>query len=249
MGDRHSEGGALAHRRAGAGGRAPHADSAIGSTGLESALRHALRADAHGASGEQRAVAAFRAARDAGLHKEARTLGRDDRRVRRSPLPRRMKATVALFVVGLSLGGVAIAAIGSPDSAGAPQGDSPGRRHPSPTAPQPSTAVPEAATSPDPATSATPDRPPTAKDIQAHCRAYASVEGRGKAVNSTAWQRLVTAAGGSENVAAYCADQLAQTPTQEQTPTQTQTQTQTQTGAAKANGKSNTKSDGKEPGH
>ncbi|MFF4832612.1 hypothetical protein [Streptomyces sp. NPDC001315] len=247
MGDRHSAGGASTRRRAGAGGRASRADSAVGTTRLASALGHALCADALGASGEEGAVAAFRAARDAGMHKEARTRNRDDWRVRRSPVPRRLKATVALFVASLSLGGVAIAAIGSPGSDGAPQDRSDGRRHPSPTAPRPSTAMPEAAASRGPATSVLPDRPPTAKDIQAHCRAYASVEGRGRAVNSTAWQRLVTAAGGSDNVAAYCADRLAQTPTPTPKQTPKGTPTPKQTGAAKASEKPNIKSNGTEP--
>jgi hypothetical protein len=45
----------------------------------------------------------------------------------------------------------------------------------------------------------------TAADTEAQCRAYEDVEGRGKAMDATAWQRLVTAAGGERNVAAYCA--------------------------------------------
>ncbi|MGW5660211.1 hypothetical protein ACWEWG_08930 [Streptomyces sp. NPDC003758] len=209
MGDRHSDGGAFARRRAGADGPVTQADSAAGLTDMEAALGHALRADALDATAERRAVAAFRAARDAGVHKEARTRRRDDWRARRSPAGRWAKATVALFVATFAVGGVAIAAIGSPDSAGSPR-DTPGQRHPSPTAAQPSRTAPEAAEPTMPATSAPQDRPPTAKDVQAHCRAYASVKGRGKALDSTDWRRFLAAAGGEDDVAAYCADQLSQ---------------------------------------
>ena len=52
--------------------------------------------------------------------------------------------------------------------------------------------------------------PTTAQDTEAKCRAYDQVGGNGKALDSTAWQRLVTAAGGADRVAAYCAEQLAQ---------------------------------------
>ncbi|MGC9544748.1 hypothetical protein ACP4J3_49725, partial [Streptomyces sp. UG1] len=52
----------------------------------------------------------------------------------------------------------------------------------------------------------------TSRDaIEAHCRAYEKVKGRGKELDATVWQQLVEAAGGKENVAAYCAEQLAQT--------------------------------------
>jgi hypothetical protein len=210
MGDRHSDGGAFARRRAGADDPVAHADSAAGLTDLEAALGHALRADVLDTTAERRAVAAFRAARDAGVHKEARTRRRDDWRARRSPAGHWVKPTVALFVATFTLGGVAIAAIGSPDSSGSPQDQAPGQRRPSPTVSQPSRTAPKAAEPAMPATSAPQDRPPTAKDIQAHCRAYASVKGRGKVLDSTAWQRFLAAAGGEDNVAAYCADRLSQ---------------------------------------
>ncbi|MFJ8359068.1 hypothetical protein [Streptomyces sp. NPDC093984] len=240
MGDRHSDGGAFARRRAGADGpvahtdsSVAHADSAAGLTDLEAALGHALRADALDTTAERRAVAAFRAAREAGLHKEARTRRRDDWRARRSPAGPWVKATVALFAAAFTLGGVAIAAIGSPDSAGSPQDEAPGQRRPSPTASQPSRTAPEAAEPTMPATSAPQDRPPTAEDIQARCRAYASVKGRGTALDSTAWQRFLAAAGGEDNVAAYCADQLSQARTGD---------------AGKPGGKPNGKSADKKPG-
>jgi hypothetical protein len=52
-------------------------------------------------------------------------------------------------------------------------------------------------------------RPGTAKDTEAHCRAYEQIKDRGKALEATAWQRLIAAAGGKDKVAAYCTDQLA----------------------------------------
>ena len=53
-------------------------------------------------------------------------------------------------------------------------------------------------------------RPPRAQDTEARCRAYASVRGRGDALSATAWQGLVTAAGGEDKVEAYCAERLAE---------------------------------------
>ncbi|MCT9145653.1 hypothetical protein N4G67_42450, partial [Streptomyces violarus] len=55
-----------------------------------------------------------------------------------------------------------------------------------------------------------PDRPAPAQDTEARCRAYQQVEGRGRALDATAWQRLVEAAGGERNVTAYCAEQLSE---------------------------------------
>ncbi|MGW0375504.1 hypothetical protein ACWDZW_42985, partial [Streptomyces coeruleorubidus] len=53
------------------------------------------------------------------------------------------------------------------------------------------------------------ERPAPARDTEARCRAYEQVDGRGKAMEATAWKRLVEAAGGERNVTAYCAEQLA----------------------------------------
>jgi hypothetical protein len=54
-----------------------------------------------------------------------------------------------------------------------------------------------------------PDRPAAAGGTEADCRAYERLEGRGRALDATAWQRLVTAAGGAEHVEAHCADRPA----------------------------------------
>ncbi|MFI1922975.1 hypothetical protein [Streptomyces sp. NPDC020377] len=176
---------------------------------LEALLVEALssRALRGPGDGERRAVAAFRAARDAGAHK-ARTRRRDDWRPRaRRHTARSLRATLSVLVAGLTLGGVAFAAVGS-----SPDGVAGGGGRPGPAATTTATASATASgaagtvsVSPRPPAAATDrDRPVSAEDTDAHCRAYEKVLGRGQATDSTAWQRLVTAAGGAENVVAYC---------------------------------------------
>lgn len=158
-----------------------------------------------GSDGERRAVAAFRAARDAGAHR-TRTRRRDDWRPRaRRHTPRPLRVTLSVLVAGLALGGVAYAAVGSSPHAGA---DGAGRPEPSATASGVRSAA-AASASPRPGASADRDRPASAEDTEAQCRAYDKVQGRGQAMDATAWQRLVTAAGGEGDVAAYCAEQDA----------------------------------------
>lgn len=203
MGEGRSGGGVPGRRHVHPGGTgSPNAD---GAEGLESLLAAAMREDHAGDDGERQAVAAFRAARDAGAHR-ARTRRRDDWRPREQRrLSRSLRTTLSVFLASLTLGGVAFATIdtgGSSPEAG--KKDTPRPRTSAPVR-QPGTTAP-ATESP----SARPDRPVTAQDTEAHCRAYEKVRGRGNALNSTAWQRLVTAAGGEGNVARYCADQLAQ---------------------------------------
>ncbi|WP_405670843.1 hypothetical protein [Streptomyces sp. NBC_01530] len=209
MGDRQSDGSAPGRRRVHPGGTPPAPGNASAGPGLESLLVGALRSGVLDADAEQRAVAAFRAARDAGAHR-ARTRRRDDWRPREHSRARRsLRATLTLSLAGLTLGGVAYAAIGT-------VGDSPEDGHVarqrahSPVVP--STAVPRT-----PGARSTPDRPDTAKDTEAHCRAYEKAKGHGKALESRAWQRLIAAAGGEENVTAYCTEQLGQA-TAESTP-------------------------------
>ncbi|MFI8217675.1 hypothetical protein [Streptomyces sp. NPDC085932] len=171
---------------------------------LEVLLAAVLIHDGIDAEAEQRAVAAFRAARRAGAR--ARTRRRDDWRLRERRLPgRSLKATLSVLLASLTLGGVAVAAIGSVAST-----DEPGERGRPPVstrAPGPSAG----GVTEDPAGSgsARPDHPGTAGDVEAHCRAYEQVGGRGKALGATAWQRLVEAAGGERKVTAYCAEQEA----------------------------------------
>ncbi|MFU0243613.1 hypothetical protein ACKI1J_49085 [Streptomyces scabiei] len=188
--------------------------------GTEALLAAALRGERAGAEGERRAVAAFRAAREAEPARAARTRRRDDWRPRDGRHPgRTLKTALSVLLASLTLGGVAYAAAmgGGGDAA-----DDGGPRRDRPPAPAESASVqpvatPRAAT-PGPATTrpgaaAPPDRPAAAGDTEAHCRAYERLEGRGGALDATAWRRLVTAAGGAEHVEAYCAHLPAATET------------------------------------
>ncbi|MCZ4607278.1 hypothetical protein O3S80_26650 [Streptomyces sp. Lzd4kr] len=223
MGEQQNGGGALGRRRAHPGaiasghgsghgpGHGPRHGSGPASAtdvafdaALEALLSAAvLRGHRLDADGEQRAVAAFRAARDAGVHR-ARTRRRDDWRPREQRWPAfSVKTTLSVFVASLTLGGAAFAAIGTAgfsddgaDGKGAPTRSSSASDRPG--------AQSSAASG---AGSAKPDHPVTAQDTEAKCRAYD--QDNGKALDSTAWQRLVTEAGGADKVAAYCAEQLA----------------------------------------
>ncbi|WP_189703519.1 hypothetical protein [Streptomyces anandii] len=180
---------------------------------LEELLAAALREGALERAAERRAVDAFRAARADGSHRAARTRRRDDWRPReRRGARRSVRATLALFLSSLTLGGVAVAAIGSARSDAEPERgprSSPPARTFAPSSEDRSASG--SGTAGTSGASATPDRPDTAKDTEAHCRAYEHVKGRGKALDSAAWQRLVTAAGGKNEVAAYCAARLGRT--------------------------------------
>ncbi|MEV0689881.1 hypothetical protein [Streptomyces sp. NPDC050388] len=222
----HPEGASQGHRPAGRGrpGSGPH--DVRGTAGLEVLLVRALVRDGVDDGAEQRAVAAFREARETGAHRTgALTRGRDDWRPRgRRPGRFSVKATLSVLIAGLGLGGVAVAGIGAAGSAvdGPGEGGSRGRT----SAPAGTSAPPSASASGGPSAdrsagagadsrpgsdSAAPERPTRARDVEAHCRAYERVEGRGKALESVAWQRLIEAAGGAANVDAYCAAQLRPT--------------------------------------
>ncbi|MEU6256004.1 hypothetical protein [Streptomyces sp. NPDC047043] len=200
MGERQSDGSAPGRRRVHPGGTVPGPEDRLDGPLLETLLAGAMRPEVLDDEAEQRAVAAFRAARDAGTHR-ARTRRRDDWRPRERRSRRSLKATLALALAGLTVGGVAFAAIGtgghsSDDGHAARQ-----REH------RPVGTSGSGSGTPD--TPATPDRPATANDTEAHCKAYEKkLDGNGKALDSTAWQRLIAAAGGEQNVAAYCAEQL-----------------------------------------
>ncbi|MGW4019792.1 hypothetical protein [Streptomyces sp. NPDC005009] len=219
MGERQNDGGPAGRRRVhpergappGSGGP----DSVTGgrrvvdAADLEALLAAALIRRGVDAGAEQRAVAAFLAARESGAY-GARTRRRDDWRTRRRFGRHSLKATLSVLVAGLTLSGVAVAGIGVTDSStDGPAEDGKGTHAPSSGPTGPSTggpADPDAGRDrPDP------DRPGTARDTEAHCRAYEQVRGRGKALDSAAWKRLTQAAGGAANVDAYCAGRLAGT--------------------------------------
>ncbi|MET9833177.1 hypothetical protein ABZ078_28625 [Streptomyces sp. NPDC006385] len=179
---------------------------------LEALLSAAvLRGHRLDAEGEQRAVAAFRAARAAGAHR-ARTRRRDDWRPREQRrLARSVKTVLSLFAASLALGGVAFATIGSSDTPDTPVGD---RDRSTPSADVLDRPAAEPSAEASDAATGKPGHPSTAQDAEARCRAYDQVKDRGNALDATAWKRLVTAAGGADRVDAYCAEQLASAPTE-----------------------------------
>lgn len=165
-------------------------------------LGAAILAEKTDGEAERRALEAFRVARDAGAHR-ARTRRRDDWRPRaRRRGARSWKATLSVLLASLTLGGVAYAAIGAGggDGGSAKDAADDGGARPSVTTSAPVRSPSDSR----PAVSAPADRPATAKDTLAHCRAYEKLRGRGKALDSTAFQRLAAAAGGEANVSAYC---------------------------------------------
>ncbi|MFD5479590.1 hypothetical protein [Streptomyces hawaiiensis] len=197
MGERRSDGGL-----SGRGSRHALLDSDVEALIVASLIRDGVDAEA-----EQRAVAAFRAARDAGALR-ARPRRRDDWRAReRRHLGRSLKTTLSVLLASLTLGGVAVAAIGVAGSPGEGREDAPERPPAPSSAPRdPAGQPPRESHSPGTGSApAHPDRPGPAQDTEAHCRAYEKAGERGKAMEATAWQRLVAAAGGERNVTAYCA--------------------------------------------
>jgi hypothetical protein len=179
----------------------------IDTAGLEALIAAAVRVDHIDAEAEQRAVVAFRAARDAGAHQAAGTRRRDDWRPReQGRAGRPLKVTLSVLAASLTLGGVAFAAIGAAGSGSDGAGDDHEAPQASTSGPVQHTRKPSATA---PGAGARPDHPSAAQDTEAHCRAYEQVKGRGKTLDAPAWQQLVTAAGGEDEVAAYCAEQLA----------------------------------------
>jgi hypothetical protein len=173
---------------------------------LETALAAVLRAGDLDPAAEQRAVAAFRDARGADVHR-ARTRHRDDWRLsaeRRAGRP--VKATFGAVLACLALGGVAVAAIGSAGSS--VDGAGAGRRSADPSVVAPARPGGETSSASSGGLPTT-NSPVTAQDIEAHCRAYEQTKDAGKSLDATAWQRLVAAASSEGKVAAYCSERLA----------------------------------------
>ncbi|MEU9245429.1 hypothetical protein [Streptomyces sp. NPDC048385] len=222
MGERLSGDGPRGRRRVRPGGTLPDpraaGDDAALDAPLETALAAAVRAGDPAPQGEQQAMAAFRAARASGAPR-ARTRRRDDWRPAAERRARRpAKLTFGVVFASLALGGVAVAAIGSVGSSTEGAGSDSGRGTTIPSAAA-SKRPGGAAPSPSQGGARPTDRPATAKDTEAHCRAYEQVKADGKALGATAWQRLVAAAGGADKVAAYCSGQLAGTTARPSHPT------------------------------
>lgn len=168
----------------------------------------ALRQQRVDDSAEQAAVAAFRSARSAG-DSALRTRRRDDW----CPPTRKQhwaRGGAIAVVASMLLGGIAFASIGVLDTRRHNTPD-PGTSHSTPRPPTSPVHTPRERTAPPaepstaPTTHSAPGHSGTAKNIKAHCRAYDKIKNRGHALDATAWQRLVEAAGGEQHVAAYCA--------------------------------------------
>ncbi|WP_328727333.1 hypothetical protein [Streptomyces sp. NBC_00259] len=115
------------------------------------------------------------------------------------------------------LGGIAFASIGMVDTQQHDIPD-PGTSHSTPLAHTPrEQSSPSAGPSTAPTTPS--PHPGTAKDVEAHCRAYERAKNRGHALDATAWQRLVQAAGGEQHVGAYCAQLTGSADTATSSPT------------------------------
>ncbi|WP_053748163.1 hypothetical protein [Streptomyces sp. MMG1533] len=170
-------------------------------------IGEALRQQPVDATAEQAAVAAFRSARTAG-DLTLRTRHRDDWRPRTQKQRWARGGAVALVTSAL-LGGIAFASIRATDTQQHDTPD-PGTSHSTRRPPRPPVHPPggqaSAPVTPSTTPTASAQHPETAKDLEAHCRAYERTKNRGHALNATAWQRLVQAAGGEQQVAAYCAE-------------------------------------------
>ncbi|MGW6565161.1 hypothetical protein [Streptomyces sp. NPDC054975] len=189
---------------------------------VEAALAAALRPRDVDDASTRAAVAAFRTARDAGLHESRRTGRREDwRPATERGMGRSLKSALAALAASLTLGGVAFAAVASHDPSDGTETPEPEPRS-STSAPLPS-KQPEippfespGSSSPTPHTAPTTPRVPgipTSRvprdpahvpwSNEALCRAYENSLGRGKAMEAAAWKRLVDAADGKD-VATYC---------------------------------------------
>ncbi|MFE1308454.1 hypothetical protein [Streptomyces sp. NPDC058755] len=210
MGERMSGGAVPGRRHVHPGGAASGPQDVRDSAALETMLAAALRTGDLDPEAEQRAVAAFRAAHGTAAHgtaaHRARTRRRDDwRPAAERRAGRSVKVTFGVVFASLTLGGVAVAAIGSAGSSADGAGAGRGTAHPSADAPdrpggQASSASPSGRHRPA-------DGP--GRDTEARCKAYEQVKDHGKALDARALQRLVAAAGGKDKVAAYCSEQLA----------------------------------------
>ncbi|MER6105302.1 hypothetical protein ABT115_24085 [Streptomyces sp. NPDC001832] len=179
---------------------------------------------------EERATAAFVAARDEGAHNAVvrwRRRRDDWRPAKRRRGVRSFRVMLGGFVAAATLGGVAVAAgsgaiperFGGGESDGAESVRSP-RTSPATPGGHPSgdeSLQPDGDGTAPGATNAPGDvrpsgRPDRAQDDVALCRVYLSDRGNGKAMDAAAFERLEAAAGGASEVAvtAYCDGLLGQ---------------------------------------
>ncbi|NGO81220.1 hypothetical protein G6045_36990 [Streptomyces sp. YC504] len=164
------------------------------------------------ADGQAAALAAFRAARDSGAHRQgARTRRRDDWRPR-THARIAWRAVLGTLIAGLTVGGVAVAVSGGPGSG--PDVDSsapaatPAVPQREPESERDRAGTPDDLPEPGKERSARPSRPGDVRHEEALCRSLDKVGG--KALDSAARQRLTEAAGPQGDVRAYCARLLAE---------------------------------------
>ncbi|MEU0830106.1 hypothetical protein [Streptomyces sp. NPDC005969] len=202
----------------------PRATDASVSREVAALLAAVQRSGETGPAAEQRALDAFRAARDEGALvpvSPLRRRRRDDwRPVERLRFVRSARAMIAGFAAAVTLGGVAVAAGSGPtptpfDDDGrdrtrpAHPVRSASTAHDAPGSPQPGAPTPAAGrtqqepTDP-PGAGRSAGHPSQAQDDEAHCRAHRMARGRGKAADATAFDRLEAAAGGASAVPGYC---------------------------------------------
>ncbi|MBX7551227.1 hypothetical protein K1Y78_25070 [Streptomyces sp. tea 10] len=175
----------------------------LGLDNIAERIGEALRQQHVDTRAEQAALTAFRHAHttsDGGV----RTRRRDDWRPKTRKQRWARGGALALATSTL-LGGIAVASIGVVDST---QHHAPEARTSNSTRRPPTPSPGEQgspSTGPGTTPTASPSHPSAAKDIEAHCRAYEKITGRGHALNATAWKHLIRAAGGEQQVAGYCA--------------------------------------------
>ncbi|MFI6939445.1 hypothetical protein ACIBI4_09250 [Streptomyces sp. NPDC050418] len=178
------------------------------------ALFRGARPDAD-AAGERRAVEAFRAAREGGAHRKARTRRRDDWRPRGAVRRFAWRAALGTVLAGLTVGGVAVAVGGgSGGKSGAASGPSvsgpeAGGDSAVPTDPADASGPGEEPGGPS-APPGGPSVPPGSEQSERSlCRTLLEgqdrVDGSGKSVASASRRRLAEAAGGEGGVQDYCA--------------------------------------------
>ncbi|MER5309244.1 hypothetical protein ABT034_15815 [Streptomyces sp. NPDC002773] len=194
---------------------------------IEAALAAALRPTDVDDASARAAVAAFRTARDTGLHSPRPTRRREDWR----PAPERrtgrsLKTALAALVASLTLGGIALATAVPHDPSDETETRDPEPRRTASAPPPlegpassmssefPHPPPPSSSPSPSPSSSASPRPAPATHPLphvpvhpapthESLCRAYEKALGNGKAMDAPAWERLVAAADG-EDIPTYC---------------------------------------------
>ncbi|MFB7218947.1 hypothetical protein [Streptomyces sp. NPDC056227] len=202
----------------------PQATDAPVSPEVGALLAAVQRSGEAGPVAEQRALDAFRSAREEGALAPVSPLRRrrrdDWRPVERLRFVRSARAMIVGFAAAATLGGVAVAA-GSgamptpfdddehdrtrpthPARSSSAASDAPGS--PQPGAPNPAAGRTQQGPTDLPGAGRSAGHPDQAQDDEAHCRAYRLVQGKGKAADATAFDRLEAAAGGASAVPGYC---------------------------------------------